>query len=86
MRMISSHWEWIVIALVFAITSPSLFFRRQRRAARLRAMTDPVDVWAIALFPRGVDQVIPQVLAVFLVYFPLVFPVGMTRAGALFGR
>ena len=43
-------------------------------------------VWAITLFPRGFDQVIPQVLAVFLFYLPLVFPVGMTRPGLLFGR
>ena len=43
-------------------------------------------VWAITLFPRGFDQVIPQALALFLFYFPLVFPVGTTRAGLLFGR
>jgi hypothetical protein len=43
-------------------------------------------MWAITLFPRGFDQVIPQVLAVFLFYFPLVFPVGTTRPGLLFGR
>jgi hypothetical protein len=43
-------------------------------------------VWAITLFPRGFDQVLPQVLAVFLLYLPFVFPVGMTRAGLLFGR
>jgi hypothetical protein len=43
-------------------------------------------VWAITLFPRGFDQVIPQVLAVFSFYLPLVFPVGMTRPGLLFGR
>ena len=51
------------------------------RAASLR-----IQLWAITLFPRGFDQVIPQVLALFLFYFPFVFPVGMTRAGALFGR
>ena len=44
------------------------------------------SVWAITLFPRGCDQVIPQVLAVFLFYLPLVFPVGTTREGLLFGR
>jgi hypothetical protein len=44
------------------------------------------SLWAIALFPRGSDQVIPQVLAVFLFYLPLVFPVGRTREGLLFGR
>ena len=43
-------------------------------------------VWAIALFPRGFDQVIPQVLALLLFYLPLVFPVGTTREGLLFGR
>jgi len=43
-------------------------------------------LWAITLFPRGFDQVIPQALALFLFYFPLVFPVGTTRAGLLFGR
>ena len=41
---------------------------------------------ALTLFPRGFDQVIPQVLAVLLFYLPLVFPVGTTRAGLLFGR
>jgi len=45
-----------------------------------------LSVSVITLFPRGVDQVIPQVLAVFLFYFPLVFPVGATRPGLLFGR
>ena len=43
-------------------------------------------VSALTLFPRGFDQVIPQVLAVLLFYLPLVFPVGTTRAGLLFGR
>jgi len=43
-------------------------------------------VSALTLFPRGFDQVIPQVLAVFLFYLPLVFPVGTTREGLLFGR
>ena len=38
------------------------------------------------VIPRGSDQVIPQVLAVFLFYLVLVFPVGTTRPGALFGR
>ena len=46
----------------------------------------PVPVSALTLFPRGFDQVIPQVLAVFLFYLPLVFPVGTTRPGRLFGR
>jgi hypothetical protein len=41
---------------------------------------------ALTLFPRGSDQVIPQVLAVFLFYLSLVFPVGTTREGLLFGR
>jgi hypothetical protein len=44
------------------------------------------DLWALTLFPRGCDQVIPQVLAVFLFYLSLVFPVGTTREGLLFGR
>ena len=43
-------------------------------------------MWAITLFPRGVEQVIPQGLALFLLYFPFVFPVGMTRPGLLLGR
>ena len=43
-------------------------------------------VWAITLFPRGSDQVIPQVLALLLFYFPLVFAVGTTRPGLLLGR
>jgi hypothetical protein len=46
----------------------------------------PALVWAITLFPRGFDQVIPQVLALLLFYFPLVFSVGRTREGLLFGR
>jgi len=45
-----------------------------------------MTVWAFTLFPRGFDQVIPQVLAVFLFYLAFVFPVGMTRPGALLGR
>jgi hypothetical protein len=45
-----------------------------------------VQVWALTQFPRGFDQVIPQVLAVFLFYLPFVFPVGTTRPGLLFGR
>jgi hypothetical protein len=44
------------------------------------------SVSALTLFPRGFDQVIPQVLAVFLFYLSLVFPVGTTREGLLFGR
>ena len=43
-------------------------------------------VSALTLFPRGSDQVIPQVLAVFLFYLSLVFPVGTTREGLLLGR
>jgi hypothetical protein len=43
-------------------------------------------MWALTLFPKGCDQVFPQVLTVFLVYLLLVFPVGTTRPGALFGR
>lgn len=46
----------------------------------------PAYMSALTLFPRGFDQVIPQVLAVFLFYLPLVFPVGTTREGLLFGR
>jgi hypothetical protein len=41
---------------------------------------------ALTLFPRAFDQVIPQVLAVFLFYLSFVFPVGTTREGLLFGR
>jgi len=55
-------------------------------AVDARSALSRAILWAITLFPRGFDQVIPQVLAVFLFYFPLVFPVGTTRAGALFGR
>ena len=59
--------------------------------ARLRAVVEAKDgqvavLWAITLFPRGFDHVIHQVLALFLFYFPLVFPVGRTRPGLLFGR
>jgi hypothetical protein len=52
----------------------------------MRRAGSVIMVWAISLFPRGSDQVIPQVLAVFLFYLPLVFPVGTTREGLLFGR
>jgi hypothetical protein len=38
------------------------------------------------VIPQGFDQVIPQVLAVFLFYLSLVSPVGTTREGLLFGR
>ena len=38
------------------------------------------------VIPQGSDQVIPQVLAVLLFYLSLVFPVGTTREGLLFGR
>jgi hypothetical protein len=52
----------------------------------MRGVDSVIMVWAISLFPRGSDQVIPQVLTVFLFYLSLVFPVGTTREGLLFGR
>ena len=41
---------------------------RTLRAADLRShqLPDPAGVWALTLFPKGFDQVIPQVLAVSL--------------------
>ena len=56
------------------------------RAATEALTAAHLALWAITLFPRGFDQVIPQVLALFLFYFPLVLPVGTTRPGLLFGR
>ena len=42
---------------------------------------------AITLFPKGFDQVIPQVMALFVPYLMLVFfPVETTRDRLLFGR
>ena len=41
---------------------------------------------AITLFPKGFDQVIPQVMALFVPYLVLVSPVETTRDGILFGR
>ena len=41
---------------------------------------------AITLFPKGFDQVIPQVMALFVPYLVLVFPVATTRDRLLFGR
>jgi hypothetical protein len=40
----------------------------------------------MTLFPKGFDQVIPQVMALFVPYLVLVFPVDTTREGLLFGR
>jgi hypothetical protein len=37
---------------------------------------------AITLFPKGFDQVIPQVMALFVPYLVLVFPRGRDARGA----
>jgi hypothetical protein len=66
---------------------------RDRTAQYLRIRQAPSTswvvasrLWALTLFPRGSDQVIPQVLAVLLFYLSLVVPVGTTREGLLCGR